>query len=312
MSGDQSPKPKKLLANVLLNLSRRDVMIGIGSALAGGPAWNAYDNFLKNKSILAENREFAKELLLGDGPNYFYRTATNNPYSYATGTTAPTRDALNSVMGVYELDGIKFTEVDRCIDVDIIDGTLVLLGGPVSNMYSRQILGVGDKSYLFSSALKKSVNLPIYFENILSAHPSPGHKPNYRIVFDGRRISCNTVDTNYLVITSFPNVFSPSYGVFNHRILVLSGLNGSGTRAIKNIIENPTIVNILHEKSKNYDGWQALIKITRTDATGQFPLAVGGVKVLPLHLDYDTVRKNVEHECFLIDPHDPLIEADRS
>lgn len=284
---------------------------------ASGPialALQAQDKLEQYLNARGKNRSLTRHLLFGSAEKILFKTSTNNPYAFRDGPTAPTLDALNSMTEFYTDDTTKFKPLAQMPAVSEIDGSLVLLGGPVANLYSRQIFGVGHGSYFLERALGKKENLPIYFDNILTADPhKPGKRPNYTVVIANKyRIECGTPFSNYLVLTSLPNIFSNRYGSFElnsgDRITIISGLNGNGTRAIKSLLHDEKAVDVLATKVGRFEAWQALLKVEIQNLSAD-DMRIVDVHVFPIQkIDFDLVRSKFEGHCFWVNPDDPLLK----
>ncbi len=309
--------PREIKIGVLakMDLGRRDfIFLSIASlsALFAGSnlALNQLQRHSDEAKVALEQRELAFSLLFGQSDEQFIRTSTNNPYSITKGTTLPTFDALNSIMSNFSGIDTHFKELRNEEVLSNVNGSIVLLGGPVANIYSRQVFGVGDGSLLFKRAYGRRIDLPVYFDNVLSKVSGPGTRPEYRVIADGRSIGVReTGDQNYLVLTSIPKVFSKFYGIFDHRIVIVSGLNGVGTRAIHQVLRNPGMMDRLRKETIGMPAWQALIHVNEIDKERQLPIRVGECRVWGInHVDFDKIHEVVKDECFWVDPNDPLIK----
>jgi len=295
-------------AMTIASLTRRDFFVlgvatGIISNILAVLGIRAYDDYV-------EKREFGRELLFRGSNTNYYRPSTNNPYSRVTGITLPTRDALASVFQHLGFTRDRFESVDDPC-VRSLDGSLLLLGGPVANMFSRQILGVGTGSWLFSRAQGKNVTLPIAFENIPAGKVRGGVRPHYRVTVQGHRSfsRLDDPDADFLLLTSIPNIFSRSYGVFDHRIMIVAGLHGAGTRSIDLVLQEPKLLDELIKRTKSYSGWQALIRVDKLDPTKEKPLQLGERAVVEItNVNFDRAHEMVQGSCFWLDPSDTPIE----
>ena len=207
-------------------------------------------------------------LLFGQSGRQYYVPSFNNPYAPISPDveTAPTADALNSVFKRLRFEGDNIKELKET-NPSKIDGSILLLGGPVPNKLSRAILGKGEGLILFSTALRKRIDLPIHFENFLSEKVGPGNRPQYRIIVDGKARSVGADGTDdYLVITSIPNVCSINFETINHRLVNVAGLHGGGMRAINLVLNEDFLPKFYGEiakspKLKNAPAWQAVLQI---------------------------------------------------
>ena len=303
------------IAGFTKELSKRDFFLGsfsLASAIFGGLNFSATlaDGWSEEEKRTAEHRELAYRLFFGDSETQYYVPSINNPYSTIKGITAPTGDALTFLFKHFGFGPEKFRPLTDP-RTSKFDGSIMLLGGPVANVFSRQLMGTGAGCPLFSHVHSKPISLPISFDNVVSSETGAGNRPQYEIRIAGRKLDgLDSADCDFLVLTSIPNVFSPGYGLFEHRITVAAGWHGAGTRAIGLILSQPKFLAQLHEKTKGLAAWQALIKVGSINRETGVPAKIGEWAAFEIgHVDFGRVRDAMRGESFWIHPQDRIIRA---
>jgi hypothetical protein len=262
----------------------------------------------------AEQRAIIENWLFGEaGATQYYIPGTNNPYSGITGVTPHVGYAMEKIIAKLGFTGDTVHRVDE-LQTPRIDGSVLLLGGPVPNLYSRQIMGVGAGSPIFTKAAGRTVELPISFRNILVSEPKVGQRPRYQLVLQGKPLGdIGTGGSDYLVLTSIPNIFSNAYGSFNHRIFIASGLHGGGMRAIHLLLEEPGVLQDIIARTRDHhgheQGWQAVIRVDKVDLSAGIAGELRERRVFPLPIDFGKARKMFEKKAFWIDPADKLLRT---
>jgi transcriptional regulator with XRE-family HTH domain len=303
------------IAGFTNGLSKRDFILGsfaLASAVFGGLNFAAtkMKEWSDEEKRTAEHRELAYRLFFGDSETQYYVPSINNPYSPIKGITAPTGDALTFLFKHFGFGPEKFRPLTDP-RTSKFDGSIMLLGGPVANVFSRQLMGTGAGCPLFSHVHSKPVTLPISFDNVVSSEIGAGNRPRYEIRVAGRKLDgLDSADSDFLVLTSIPNVFSPCYGLFDHRITVAAGWHGAGTRAIGLVLSQPKFLAQLHEKTKGLTAWQALIKVGSINRETGVPTRIGESAVFEIgHVDFGRVRDAMRGESFWIHPQDMATRA---
>jgi hypothetical protein len=192
-------------------------------------------------------------------------------------------------------------------------GSVALIGGPVSNIYARRILGVGRGSPLLSVLSPRDAHiLPITFDLIEPIRTKRfvrldeviGPEPDWPLIVEGQRIE-SAPGTDNLLITSLPNVYSEFYEA-NNRIVVISGAHEAGTRALELLLLHDEMLNRLLAQTEDLPGWQALIPVTEVE--GERPLTLGKESVFPVSADFRSLHDRLRSRSFLdgLGPDDDL------
>lgn len=239
-------------------------------------------------------QQLVKDLIFGETAIHYYTPSYNNPYTEIDGMTVPTSYALSRVfshlgIGSDDMEEIKISEPA------VIDGSLLLLGGPVPNPVSRSILGIGSYSPIFKIALGKEVHLPVSFANVTSKDIGPGMRPDYQIMVKGVPQQVHSGE-DYLVITSIPNIYS-SEKVFDHRLFNVAGLHGGGTKAIDLLLHKEWFEKLyknVKESSelKNAPAWQAIVKV---ELNKDQPKRILGFKTFRIKLDEEDFDRTQDY-----------------
>lgn len=244
------------------------------------------------------HQQMILNLIFGESSKQYYTPSFDNPYAEIGGITAPTKDALSSVFCNLGGASTNMREL-KITGPSTIDGSLLLLGGPVPNPVSRSILGIGGGSPIFKQALHKEVRLPVSFSNIESFDPGPGKRPEYEILVNGKSLPIKKGEEDYLVITSMPNIYSSTY-FFRHRLMNVAGLHGGGTRAIDLVLNDEFLGKLYKDvnntnKLKNAAAWQAVIKVKLDNENSNFPKEIIDWATFRIDLDEDDFGRSNEH-----------------
>jgi hypothetical protein len=293
-----------IIASSGVNLGRRGFiraspLLIASTLLAGGTFWiNVARRVEEARDLAHLRRQMMLDLMFGQSDKQYYTPSFDNPYSPICGVTAPTRDALASIFSHLGFSPPDTTELKE-LGPRIIDGSLLLLGGPVPNPLSRSILGVGAGSPLFQGALGRVVQLPVHFANIQSVEVGPGARPQYQLVADNSPVTLGEGVEDCLVITSIPNVYSPNYQ-FRHRLFNLAGLHGGGTRAIDLVLRGEFLekfYKMVRESSEFRDapGWQAVIRVDVDRGNSGIPLGIKDWRAFRINMDEEDFARVNEH-----------------
>jgi hypothetical protein len=245
-----------------------------------------------------QRQDMVFDLLFGESKRQFYVPSFDNPYAPLPpgSMTAPTADALKSIFDHVGFESRHIQELKET-HPSKIDGSILLLGGPVPNKLSRAILGKGHGSPLFLHALGKRIDLPVHFANYLGDKLGPGNRPKYRIVVNGSslQVAEEGID-DFLVITSIPNVCSVNFETFKHRLVNVAGFHGGGMRAIDLVLEDeflPKLYKQLSEspKLKGAPAWQALLRIEVDANNKSHPRRIVDFATYRIKMDEDEFAK---------------------
>lgn len=259
-----------------------------------------------------ERQLLLASFLFGDErATQFYWPGMNNPYSGCVGVTPHVQVAYQSIISRLGFTEQTITPVND-LRTPHVNGSLLLLGGPVPNIFTKWIMGIGRGSPVFSGIKQSAAELPIIFKNIFPREPKLHERPNYEISIDGKMLpNVNGVGRDYLVLTSLPNVFSDHYGIFNHRIFIAAGLHGTGMRSVRLLLSNPLLADLITSAQKYHTidrGWQALIAVKK-DGDSIEPADFGEHKFIPVdQINFDKVRKRFEKRPLVIDQNHPLLK----
>lgn len=305
--GADDDKPQMPLA---VAASRRDAVVAaatvIGALFGGIGAAPVMANLWKRLSADTRGpvREAASHFLFRNSDRHFYAASKDNPYSQIRGITPATADALSSTLAILGTGREDMRAVD-ILCTPQLDGTAIFFGGPVANVHSRQILGIGKGSPLLSEAEGKRVMLPFHFGNVLVPNAAPGHRPDYQI-FSGETQHTLGPDDDFLLVTSLPNVFSPGYGdVADDRLMIFAGLHGQGSRAIGLLLSQPRLLEEIEKEARSFAGWQVLFRVRR--GPGDWPIAIEKISTpRQIKANFDRTRHMVRDKCYWLDPNDEL------
>lgn len=265
---------------------------------------------------ITEYRDEISYILFGDTrADRHYIPGADNPYSGVKGITPHVKFAYASILLHLGFTAETIRPVED-LRVVRINGSLLLLGGPVPNVLTKWIMGIGRGSPVLGGVRNSSANLPVYFRNVFPSAPVLDRRPNYEIV-TAHNTRHNWIDSNddCLLLTSLPNIFSDGYGAFNHRIFIAAGLHGPGMRAAHFFLEQPSYLEEIIKKIKEYQlgqqqGWQALIRVTDVNTSTSMPGKLGEIGFFPIRdVNFDNVRKKFENTPLDIDLNNELIAA---
>jgi hypothetical protein len=281
-----------------------------------------YDSYSKNISLREEAKGLGINLLFGASESKSGVPSVDNPFSGEFGVTKPTRDAIANVLASLELDPSVIRE-QADLRTEQLVGSFVFFGGPVANKYSRHIMGLEGPSPLLEIAHHgRRAILPIHFDivrpqgsksSVPYSSGKAGGRPAWEIVVHEkrgeRRARVDVADgrqaNDFLVITSIPNVYSPSGVLGRNRITTIAGVHGPGTRAVALILKDPSLLNELHKLVRGYEAWQALLEIRGIDHETQWPKSVRIERCVPIDADFGKLATLLAGKPFLTDPRAP-------
>lgn len=297
---------------------------GALGATIGGEA--VVDEYRRTRDELAERAkvemdeiEIGRRLLFGDAFNKFGVPSTDNPFAPIKGITKPTGDATRSIISrLALLDGeLEFKDN---LAGSPIDGSVLLLGGPVANGFSQHILGRGGTSPLLilGNSDRRSV-FPIRFDietprrqgDYLPYSQGSGHRPKWQLVVEHKgiihrqqvNIRNGHQQNDFLILTSIPNVYSTN---ISDRIVIVSGAHGSGTRAIDLLLGDINSLACLSKCVGAAEAWQALIFINKIDVNTAWPLEISVDEnfIFRIDAEFDALRERLKgHPLgFQLDP----------
>ena len=230
--------------------------------------------------------------MTGGSETQHYIPATNNPYATVTGITEPARDALGYMLRAF--GDRSQVEIQADPRLGGWEGSSICLGGPVSNKLAAKILGTGAGSeVLHSFRTGERARFPVSFSSLGSLEHAPHQRPQYELVL-GDRVSSyeDRDDRDILLLTSVPQFLSPNYGVSNERITIVSGLHGSGTRAVGLLLEDEALLAMLEQRTRSFQAWQAVIHVKDVNPVTKTPRSLGDVHVLEVaSVDFDAAHE---------------------
>ncbi|MGC2224689.1 MAG: hypothetical protein WA624_21195 [Methylocella sp.] len=303
-------------------LVTHDLYSSFVGGLGAQAFWRWRDAVATAGRLNRERQERGIELLFGNAEKKSGVPSIDNPFSGKPGITKPTSDAVRCVIHTLQNDEDKITKVTD-LKADKLIGSFIFFGGPVANAYSRHILGLGGPSPLLSMIHSdERAVLPMHFD--LPASINSGatvdyttadystdvrRRPAWELVVEGRRghvtISNGRQEDDFLVLTSIPNVYSPS-AFHKHRITIVSGAHGPGTRAIDLVLADPAILDKILTQVKSFSGsgWQALINVSNIDSQG-WPRKIEVNKVKEIIADFDKLHDQLKAKPFMTNPSAP-------
>lgn len=192
-------------------------------------------------------RQLGRRLLLRSQHAVSAIEVSDNPNWSGPGVDEAAADAALSI-----IRRLSLNERNLSVNDDLSDpqGDVVILGGPVSSVFSRLVLGDGRGSPLLHGA-----HLPFEFDLNESEPPLRGTRPNWRVRRNGSALS---FEEDFLLITCLPN----PYGIGDERVVNVAGRHAGGTRAIDLVLTNEHIMLDLIARTEGQDGWQALVKVS--------------------------------------------------
>lgn len=175
--------------------------------------------------------------------------------------------------------------VDNFFALRDLEGTIVALGSPMSNFLSRAILAYQFVSANPEDGIKRVENKGFFelpFEYVMDAIQlrTTGAMANRMI---GGRIHSvpnwsvwsaaeknmlvplvdddGQLQSDYLLITVLPNIFSRKSYDAGDRIVIFGGAHGVATKAVDLLFREAELLGHLRDKVKNSPYWQAVFKV---------------------------------------------------
>jgi hypothetical protein len=228
-------------------------------------------------SPLTEGAELARTLLFDVSSSISATLGQIHP-QFRKGQFHPsTSHVLGSLITHLQLGSVRCVSQ---IHSTVLEGSLVVVGGPVSSLHARLILGCGGPSSLFG------VDLPIRFDCVSTA-PALSDLNPWKVVVEGR-----SSQQECLVITSLPLDSSD-------RLVVIAGLHSAGTRAVEFVLRNDQgILDHIYNRARHFVGWQALVEVKATGR--QRPEGIADATVFEIrNVDFDRVVRSIRSRLFL-------------
>jgi len=307
-----------------MSVTRRDVLAWVGrkglalAALAevGAAAKIGEEAFVFAKaaafgdSSLALNPDqiqIGRRLLLGTGHRVKIIPATFNKISgegTRTGITPPAKSAVDKLVRLFELASDHVATV-RDLKTNNLRGNLCAVGGPIANVLSENLFGQGGHSPSMNHD-GAPLRLPMFINNSLalekmkmgeSVLQGAKRSPIWRAQAGSRvytpEIRKGKIAEDFLLVTNIPNIFDKESLEYHQRVVVVSGANGAGTRAVGNLLTSKFALDSLEKSASAVPrdgGWQALFHIP--EVANNAPLRIGEIlEFVNIDLDFSKVTK---------------------
>lgn len=256
----------------------------------------------KNATILDDVAALGRNLLFSGEEKIFGVYSANNPFGPPETITLPTKYASEAVVKHLML-GHEYRFVQSLASSTAGDD-IIFFGGPVSNPYSRLILGAGDGSPILRALGMRNATLPFTFDLINPLKDGryrpysygSGKRPDWDLLVDGSRV---TEPEEYLLITVIPNIYSKK-----GRLVVVSGRGGPGTRAIDLVLQNRSLMQSLLRGTRQFSGWQVLITVSARET--EIPQEISSPQIREVIIDFDEARNVLSGKPLFSDPRDAL------
>jgi len=160
-----------------------------------------------------------------------------------------------------------------------LSGSVLIPGGPVSNVYARLVYGVAGNSILLNAPL------PVFFDLSQMEESIHSRVETWKLVVHGK---IRDID-DCVVITVLPMGD-------NDWIVSVAGLHSPGGRAVHLVLENEHVLSQL-ENCKNWNAWQAVISF-RCDAEKE-PFEIDDVNVYRILTDLTAKRYHFRDQLSL-------------
>jgi hypothetical protein len=188
-----------------------------------------------------------------------------------------TSDALRGL-----IKGLRLGEICSVpqIQVNKLDGSAVILGGPVANLHARLIMGCGGPSPLFGT------RLPVTFDCLSGLKEAKLEAEPWKVVVENR-----TLSRECLVLTSLPMDNGD-------KLTIAAGLHGAGTRALAWLLKDEKMLEQILKKTNRFVGWQAVVEVAAKDT--ETPLGIGDASVYEIrNVDFDSSKIPIRSRLFL-------------
>jgi hypothetical protein len=211
-------------------------------------------------------------------------------------------------VGLHGIDKIQI--VDKFFNPNKLRGNFVTLGGPVSNFLSRAILDYKHKSSDPKEGFIRNPNtfydLPFAYLCDYEQLRKTGTYSDYGVggiildIENNKHIvpkkDGHKLKSDYLLISSLPNILSKSSYENEDKIIVFGGTHGVGTTAIDTLFRDIDALQNLYQKIHNVKYWQAIIEVDEIiQQTGDQRAKAFSIRkdiiCKPVSLNYSTIEK---------------------
>lgn len=207
---------------------------------------------------------------------------------------------------IHEKTSIKYDMSDE------LNGNLFFIGGPIRNIMSRIILGLGRTSPIEYFSTKKEKNFPCYF--YIPKYKDQYNKIEYvKTLLSGGLMTPNGeigvsygennfITEDYLLITKIPNIFSNKNSGQFQSIFIFSGIRSPATTAFELLIKDNHYTNLIINSvnASNSSCWQALFKIECNKET-QIPEKISAFRFFEAEMSFSKtiISENLYRSCAL-------------
>lgn len=192
------------------------------------------------------------------------------------------RSTVDGLRSLIRRLGLGHPQIVPSLTAKHVEGSFAVLGGPVANLHARLILGCGGPSPLFGRYL------PAMFDCTAADEKAFRQEP-WRVVVNGR-----ASDSECLVITSIPMIQDTD------RLVIISGLHGSGTRAIDLLLAEEKVVSSLWAQTRSFLAWQAVVEVVARDK--ETPISIGESRVFEIKdVDFNAPQNRIGENMLLSD-----------
>lgn len=246
-------------------------------------------------SDATELRDLGRRLLFTGNRGIAAIQASQHPFWNARFGDFAANDATASL--IKHLTSPSGDHIKVAEQLSDAQGDVVVIGGPVSSIYSRLILGAGESSPLLASVPPVSFGLrePLLKGKLRQNADGSGALPDWDLLRDRLPIKS---DKDFLLITSLPHFYSE----FNERLINVAGRRGGGTRAIGLVLSRPRLLDRLYRRTRGMEAWQALFVV---ESDGETPYSVSDdPEVFPIRADFELLHRTHAGKPLLSDVED--------
>lgn len=317
---DKTKQPKRLARRAFLRGSMALVVPGFVGAVAANftgslSAILAYDKLKLSRSTELEPLSPAGDLtnlIFGDGRNASWSTSVDhlmNTYGLQDFERSSTFKAAQSLFSNLEVE--QSSSVSTALPGPIfLDGNIICIGGPVSDPVSRLCFETHGDRYSQVRTDNPTLDLPFLYEP--SFQCGTGKRfvggevkevKNWSLSIDGERLPPPDVDSrgyyisDYLMVTKVPNFLNRDAFVQGKSIVVIGGIHGTGTEAIKLLINDQSQLIRILNSCQGADFFQSLFLVSGIDHVGSqnngesYPISLAHVETRPVLTDRELILR---------------------
>lgn len=224
-------------------------------------------------------------------------------------------DVAKSLLNNKDIKKFKTTSFPAPV---FIDGDILCIGGPTSDPIAKLSFELEGKQYQEKRKQEFAIDLPIlqnytnsneigkrYISGQLKNINNSCFSINNEIIEPPKFDNNNLLKTDYLLITRIPNIINKEAFNKGSNVLIIGGLHGTGTEAIKLILNNINLLLDIYTIKKEHPYFQSLFRIDEIEHINytngfnkSIPTKVSHIETKVVEIDNERILKHFKHEPY--------------